>query len=99
MRFNSLCKLWLDDCCPKTKEECDLVHAESVVKEPQLCKRYFSSKCLFEKACTLMHETYPCAEFFIERCDESDCKFSHASLDDLSRSLVKQVMLYVFELF
>ena len=48
-RFKSLCKLWLNDSCPKTAEECDLVHAEAVVKKPQLCRLYFCSKLDSEK--------------------------------------------------
>ena len=95
-----VCKYWLSGSCKKSAEDCPFAHFGAVEKQGVKCKFYANgSPCARGLACQYMHETYPCAEFFIERCDESDCKFSHASLDDLSRSLVKQVMLYIFELF
>ena len=90
-RFKSLCKLWLNDSCPKTAEECDLVHAEAVVKKPQLCRLYFCSKCLLAKACIFMHETYPCMQHALGVCSKLRCKLSHAPLNDDSRPFIKQV--------
>ena len=95
-----VCKFWLTGSCKKSEEDCLYSHSGTVEKLGEKCKFYTNGHpCAFGSACRYMHETYPCAKFFIERCDESDCKFSHASLDDRSRSLVKQVMLYIFELF
>jgi len=89
-----VCKFWLTGSCKKSAEDCLYSHFGEVEKLREKCK-FYTNGCAFGSACRYMHETYPCAKFFIERCDESDCKFSHASLDDRSRSLVKQDLLAI----
>jgi len=90
-RLDSPCKFWLDGYCPRSAEECEFAHAGTVVKVPKLCKFYMDSRCVKAKACAFLHETYPCADFVVGRCQlGSDCKLSHAPLDDESTAMVKE---------
>ena len=94
-RLDSPCKFWLDGYCPRSAEECEFAHAGTVVKVPKLCKFYMDSRCVKAKACAFLHETYPCADFVVGRCQlGSDCKLSHAPLDDESTAMVKEVGVF-----
>jgi len=91
-----VCQFWLSGSCPKSEEECRFAHSGSVEKRAEKCRFYANGACAKGLACLFMHETHPCAEFVIDQCDKSDCKFSHAPLeDDHSRSLVKEELLTI----
>jgi len=91
-----VCQFWLSGSCPKSEEECAFAHSGTVEKRPEKCRFYAHSTCAKGLACIFMHETHPCAEFVIDQCDKSDCKFSHAPLtDDHSRSLAKEELLTI----
>ena len=91
-----VCQFWLSGSCAKSEEECAFAHSGTVEKRPEKCRFYANSTCAKGLACIFMHETHPCAEFVIDQCDKSDCKFSHAPLtDDHSRSLAKEVPLSI----
>lgn len=54
--------------CPKTDEECGMVHPR------ELCK-YFPN-CLYGKDCLFFHPPVPCR--FADRCQNAVCNFTHS---------------------
>ena len=91
---SGVCKFWLDGCCPKSAEDCFFEHFGVVEKEWKKCKFYaFKDSCAKGKACSFMHETYPCRAFHlfgVSACP-TPCKFSHEPLDDITRPLFEEV--------
>ena len=91
-----ICKFWLEGDCLRPEGECAFAHSGEVIKLPEVCKFYRDNSkgktCVKGKACRFLHETYPCVDFLLGRCEFStDCKFSHEPFDEEMKKSVQKV--------
>ena len=94
--FPGVCKLWLDDACPMSPEDCPFDHKGQVDKEMKKCKYYaLKNNCAKAKACSHMHENFPCRAFHLLgefACPNSHpCRLSHEPLDEVTGPLFHEV--------
>jgi len=90
-----ICKFWLEGDCLRPEGECAFAHSGQVVKLPEVCKFYRDNSkgktCVKGKACRFLHETFPCVDFLLGRCEfQTNCKFSHDPFDEWMRKGVRK---------
>ncbi|XP_043192775.1 uncharacterized protein LOC122365551 isoform X2 [Amphibalanus amphitrite] len=89
-KSDSICSFFMQGSCFKGKK-CLFSHkATPPYQKMELCKFYARESCFKRDHCSYLHKSFPCKLFHTgAQClTDSECKFSHEPLTDVTRSIL-----------
>ncbi|XP_043247355.1 uncharacterized protein LOC122394511 isoform X2 [Amphibalanus amphitrite] len=89
-KSDSICSFFMQGSCFKGKK-CLFSHkAIPPYQKMELCKFYARESCFKRDHCSYLHKSFPCKLFHTgAQClTDSECKFSHEPLTDVTRSIL-----------